>query len=204
MKVGLLGQLCVSLRLVGHWPRGCAKNTFWIAIAVTKKSACGIIARTKTASCDIRFWEMIRWGTGKTTTLKYVLAERRLAGDIVLVAAPTNLAALLYDGGVSVHALCDLCVVRTSDDYVTSYMQGKEAKALLIAAARIIVIDELPSLTRGNFEAMLGVFDAVGFKGVLVMSGDFRQIGGVVPNANDSQQINNSPCSRSHADNGAH
>ena len=163
-------------------------------------------------------------GTGKTTTLRYILNKARLRGLVTLVAAPTNLAALLYSGGQSCHALFELLVTRDRGEVVTSRIRSKSDKAQLLQAASIIVIDELPSMKRADFEAMLQLldevrcvllqlafhnlppwgqnlppnhrlsrFEQVGFRGILVAAGDFRQIGPVVRDANSVQQIQASP-----------
>ena len=132
-------------------------------------------------------------GTGKTTTINYIICELRTKSEVCLVGAPTNLAALLYKGGLSVHSLFDLLVSRDVDDIVTSRLTKTAAKAKLIASAKIIVIDELPSLRRADFEAMLQILDFLEFRGVLLLSGDFRQIGGGVPRATGKEQVNASP-----------
>ena len=132
-------------------------------------------------------------GTGKTTTINYIISELRQQSQVCLVAAPTNLASLLYKGGVSAHSLFELLVSSDADETVTSRMKQSSAKAQLIACAKIIVIDELPSLRRADFEAVLQILDILEFRGVLLFSGDFRQIGGVVPRATGRQQVNASP-----------
>jgi hypothetical protein len=98
-------------------------------------------------------------GTGKTTTLRFILNKARLRGLVTLVSAPTNLAALLYQGGQSCHALFELLVTRDRGEVVTSRIRPQSDKAELLQAARIIVIDELPSMKRADFEAMLQLLD---------------------------------------------
>ena len=100
-------------------------------------------------------------GTGKTTTLRYLLNKARLRGRITLVAAPTNMAVLLYSGGKSCHALFELLVIRDRSEMVTSRIRANSDKAQLLQAASIIVIDELPSMKRADFEAMLQLLDEV-------------------------------------------
>ena len=118
---------------------------------------------SSTEECDT--FKMIyvdgKAGTGKTTTLRFLLNKARLKGCITLVAAPTNLAALLYAGGQSCHALFELLVTRDRAEVVTSRIHPKSDKAQLIEAASIIVIDELPSMKRADFEAMLQLLDEV-------------------------------------------
>ena len=176
---------------------------------------------SSTTDCDT--FKMVyvdgKAGTGKTTTLRFLLNKARLQGRVTLVAAPTNLAALLYSGGQSCHALFELLVTRDRGEVVTSRIRAKSDKAQLLEAASIIVIDELPSMKRADFEAMLQLLDEVrfrestksyrpcqhttphqpirfgqvGFRGALVAAGDFRQIGPVVRDANSVQQIQASP-----------
>ena len=131
-----------------------------------------------------------RVGTGNTTTLKFILAQRRVAGDVCLVSAPTYCAALPYDGGVTVHSLVEL---RMQREHVVSQLVPGKPKAQLLRAAKLIIIDQLPLLRRAHLEAVLEILDTLEFKGVLLMSGDFRQIGGVVPFAAAAQQVNASP-----------
>ena len=100
-----------------------------------------------------------RAGTGKTTTMQYILNKGRLAGRICLVAAPTNLAALLYSGGQSCHSLFELLVTRDRTEIVTSRIRPGGDKAKLFKAASIIIVDELPSVKRADFEALLQVLD---------------------------------------------
>ena len=86
-------------------------------------------------------------GTGKTTTVKHVLSRGRLDGKLSLVCAPTNLAALLYETGVSAHSLFELTVQRFPDEPVQSRISSPMAsKAQLIKHAKIIVIDEISSV----------------------------------------------------------
>jgi hypothetical protein len=161
-------------------------------------------------------------GTGKTTTVKHVLSRGRLDGKLSLVCAPTNLAALLYETGVSAHSLFELTVQRFPDEPVQSRISSPMAsKAQLIKHAKIIVIDEISSLLRSCWEAILNVLVDFGFTGnvvlmcllllherfrimrlitwptsclgLLLVSGDFRQIGPVLPGASSAQQINASP-----------
>lgn len=102
-----------------------------------------------------------RAGTGKTTTMRYILNKARLAGRICFVAAPTNLAALLYQGGQSCHALFELMVTRDRAEVVTSRIRPGGRKASLFGIASIIIVDELPSMKRADFEAMLQILDQV-------------------------------------------
>ena len=76
-------------------------------------------------------------GTGKTTTVKHVLSRGRLDGKLSLVCAPTNLAALLYETGVSAHSLFELTVQRFPDEPVQSRISSPMAsKAQLIKHAK--------------------------------------------------------------------
>ena len=73
-------------------------------------------------------------------------------------------------------------------EHVVSQLVPGKPKAQLLRAAKLIIIDQLPLLRRAHLEAVLEILDTLEFKGVLLMSGDFRQCGGVVPFAAAAQQ----------------
>lgn len=96
-------------------------------------------------------------GTGKTFTLTYVLCDVRIQKFIGLVGAPTNKAALLYAGGQSCHSLFHLTVPRYPGERITSTIKFSPRSMELIRRAKLIIIDELGSLKRDAFEAILQV-----------------------------------------------
>ena len=136
-------------------------------------------------------------GVGKTTLNRVLLAECRARGEVALVCAPTALAASLYDHGMTCHELCKLAVIEDDqvEDYA-SYVHNFPGRAELLAACRLLIIDEGFNLHRGNFDAMMA-----GIKGVrrsthrsagmiILCTGDIRQIPPVVTNGSRVSVLN--------------
>eukprot|EP00854_Cymbomonas_tetramitiformis_P001792 gene1792-2460_t len=133
-------------------------------------------------------------GAGKTTTITHLLYDMRLNHDkICFASATTALAAQLYHQGETVHALGKLNVTKVNEEIIESMLQDDDPRFELLQRARIIVIDEAPSLLRANLEAFVQLLQRCGFEGVLILSGDFRQIAPVVRGGGRADVVNASP-----------
>ncbi|KAK3242118.1 hypothetical protein CYMTET_48165 [Cymbomonas tetramitiformis] len=133
-------------------------------------------------------------GTGKTTTITHLLYDLRLNHDkVCLASATTALAAQLYHQGETVHALAKLNVTKVNEEIIESMLQDDDSRMELLGSADVIVVDEAPSLLRGNLEALTQVLERAGFRGVLILSGDFRQIAPVVRGGGRADIVDASP-----------
>jgi hypothetical protein len=124
-------------------------------------------------------------GAGKTFLYGCLLSRVRCIGDIVLSMASSGIAALLLEGGCTIHSrfkilVADLC------GSSACYVPLNSPQTALIRAARLIVWDEAPMAHKHVFEAVNFTFQHVmgavdpalkdmlfGGK-VVVMGGDFR------------------------------
>ncbi len=82
-------------------------------------------------------------GTGKTLLLQLIAAQARILGKIVLCVASTGIAALNYDGGVTVHSMFKI-PVETNDPNAYCDLSNGSQRAQLIKAADLIIWDEAP------------------------------------------------------------
>ncbi len=131
-------------------------------------------------------------GAGKTFLYGCLLSKVRSTGDIALSMASSGIAALLLEGGCTVHSRFKIPVAGLYGSFAC-YVPLNSPQAALIRAARFIVWDEAPMAHKHVFEAVNRTFQHVMgavdpalkdmlFEGkVVVMGGDFRQILPVVP-----------------------
>ena len=115
-------------------------------------------------------------GTGKTELINHVLDVLRLRGEACVVCATTALAASLYEGGDTVHAMAKLTVTKRSCDPIECKVTKRSDRAELLQHAIAIFLDEVSSLHRANLEIVWKMLEEVGFRGVLVLAGDFQQV----------------------------
>jgi hypothetical protein len=131
-------------------------------------------------------------GVGKTFLYGCLLSRVRYTGDIALSMASSGIAALLLEGGCTVHSSFKIPVAGFYGSS-TCYVPLNSPQAALIRATRLIVWDEAPMAHKHVFKAVnrtlqhvMGVVDPAlkdmlfGGK-VVVMGGNFRQILPVVP-----------------------
>jgi len=124
-------------------------------------------------------------GVGKTFLYGCLLSKVRSTGDIELSMASFGIAALLLEGGCTIHSHFKIPV---SGLYGSSacYVPLNNPQAALIRAAHLIVWDEAPMAHKHVFEAVNRTFQHVmgavdpalkdmffGGK-VVIMGGDFR------------------------------
>jgi len=139
-------------------------------------------------------------GAGKTFLYECLLSRVRSTSDITLLMASSGIAALLVEGGCTVHSRFKIPVAGLCGSSVC-YVPLNSPQVALIRAARLIVWDEAPMAHKHVFEAVnrtlqhvMGVVDHAlkdmlfGNK-VVVMGGDFRQILPVVPRGTRGQIV---------------
>ncbi len=131
-------------------------------------------------------------GVGKTFLYGCLLNRVRSTGDIALSMASSGIAALLLEGGCTIHSRFKIPVVGLCGSSAC-YVPLNNPQATLIRTARFIVWDEAPMAHKHVFEVVnrtlqhvMAVVDPAlidmlfGGK-VIAMGGDFRQILPVVP-----------------------
>ena len=133
-------------------------------------------------------------GTGKTFVADGLLSYVRSKGFIAKASAATWLAAGNFAGAVSVHNLFGLGV---SDGVERIQCAPSSAREILLRECRLLVIDELPFLSRIVFEAVFEFVKTLMSQSddpnlplhhmVVLTMGDFRQLAPVVVgNASES------------------
>jgi hypothetical protein len=86
-------------------------------------------------------------GTGKTFTVRAIIAELRQRGQRCLICATTGIAAVQYTNGSTVHALFKLGIDETAGSDFRCNIGRGTAHARYIASAHLIIIDEVSMLT---------------------------------------------------------
>ena len=136
-------------------------------------------------------------GSGKTVTGNCLFSKVRLQGGVCLASASTALAARLYPRGLTLHSLGGINVIKRANERIESRVKAGSSRAQLLHEASIILIDEISSLHRANLEVFVDLLKSVGFKGTLILAGDFRQIAPVVRRGSRQDTVDASPV-RSH------
>jgi hypothetical protein len=104
------------------------------------------------------------------------------------VCATTGIAAVQYDGGVTMHALFKLGIDECIDDIFVCNIGRATPHAAFLLAADLIVIDEVSMLTRSVAERASRVLNwLAGVDGMfwgmqMLFVGDLLQLPPVVPN----------------------
>ena len=128
-------------------------------------------------------------GSGKSRTLKRLVAELRARGEIVLVCAASNLAATNFERGMSFHALGMLPVDADANGNTTIKLKPggtlTPERLALFRAAAIIVIDEGPSLNKCVIEALLDCLREHSCEVRLLIVGDVQQIPPIYGNSRE-------------------
>ena len=132
-------------------------------------------------------------GSGKTVTGNCLFAKVRMKGGVCLASASTALAARLYPRGLTLHSLGGINVVKRANERIESRVKAGSSRAQLLHQASIILIDEISSLHRANLEVFVDLLKSVGFKGTLILAGDFRQIAPVVRRGSRQDTVDASP-----------
>ena len=128
-------------------------------------------------------------GSGKSRTLKRLVAELRARGEIALVCAASNLAATNFERGMSFHALGMLPVDADADGNTTIKLKPggtlTPERLALFRAAALIVIDEGPSLNKCVIEALLNCLVEHSCQVRLLIVGDVQQIPPIYGNSRE-------------------
>jgi predicted ATPase len=136
-------------------------------------------------------------GAGKTFLTKGLVNYFRSEGLIVRVAAPTGLAATLYEGGMTMHDLFKLPVLdNAADDEFTSNVNKHPQRQELLNECDILFIDEALNLHLGNLNASIEALQTIcstdheAANKTIVFVGDRKQILPVVKGeASDAASI---------------
>jgi hypothetical protein len=125
-------------------------------------------------------------GTGKTYLTTGLADCMRSQGEIVRIAAPTGLAATLYDGGVTMHELFKLLITQEADDEHGSTVDKHPQRQELLRECGIILIDEAFNCHLANINAAIEALQQICVTAhetagkVIVFIGDRFQIAPVV------------------------
>jgi hypothetical protein len=132
-------------------------------------------------------------GTGKTFLENLLLASVRRYGGVAIPVASSGIAALLLQGGRTVHSMFRVPLKIEKDSECA--IERQSATARVLAEARLIIWDEAPMQHRFIFEAVertlqdcRGNLDLFGGC-TTVFAGDFRQTLPVIPQAHRSQIV---------------
>nr|ABD65060.1 hypothetical protein 27.t00039 [Brassica oleracea] len=135
-------------------------------------------------------------GTGKTFVYRALSSAIRSKGMIVLNTASSGIAALLLEGGRTAHSRFGIPI--DADEFSTcKKMEPGSDRAELVKAAKLIVWDEAPMMSRHCFETLDRTMRDIirscedkpfGGKAV-VFGGDFRQILPVIPGGGRAETV---------------
>lgn len=126
-------------------------------------------------------------GTGKTYTEKVIAARLRSEGYIVLIVASTGIAALQLPGGWTAHSMFKLPLHDQVVDGAVYNIKGESERAELIRKCDLIIFDELPMTHKYCVEALERTLrdlkkSTQPYGSIpICFSGDWRQIGPVIP-----------------------
>jgi hypothetical protein len=112
-----------------------------------KVAADAILGAVMDKSAQLMFLEGSA-GTGKTFLVRHLLDTLRSRGTRCIVCATTGIAAVQYEGGVTMHALFKLGIDECSHDRFVSNSGRETPRATFLLSAQWIVIDEVSMLTR--------------------------------------------------------
>ncbi|KAL0689012.1 hypothetical protein Bca4012_088689 [Brassica carinata] len=135
-------------------------------------------------------------GTGKTFVYRALSSAIRSKGMIVLNTTSSGIAALLLEGGRTAHSRFGIPI--DADEFSTcKKMEAGSDRAELVKAAKLIVWDEAPMMSRHCFETLdrtmrdiIRSCEEKPFGGkVVVFGGDFRQILPVIPGGGRAETV---------------
>lgn len=145
-------------------------------------------------------------GTGKTFTLKLLLATVRQRGDIAIATASSGIAATLLDGGRTAHSTFKLSLQLHMEDTRICGIEKNSNMADVLRQAKLIVLDEVTMIHKKAIEALntslrdlqLQAKDQPPNKRknelmggcTVLLSGDFRQILPVVKRGSRADEVN--------------
>lgn len=126
-------------------------------------------------------------GSGKTFTMCALTADLRANGKLVLCTASTGIAALLLPGGLTAHSTFKIPFGDNLIEGSSCNVKSESERAQVLRRADLIIWDEIPMSNKFAPEALdLTLRDLrrndTPFGGATVLfSGDWRQVGPVIP-----------------------
>lgn len=119
-------------------------------------------------------------GCGKTLLLKFLAAHLRSLGHGVVCSATTGIAALQYEGGLTMHSMFKLPLELDKDS--TSHLSMMSERAEVLRNARLWIVDEVSMATALLFGCLIQLLEDLKPEHpiIVVCSGDFRQCPPVV------------------------
>ena len=100
-------------------------------------------------------------GVGKTYLTTALATYFRAKGHIVRIAAPTALAATSYEGGMTLHDLFKLNVVKDSHEEYTSFVDKHPQRKELLRACEFFFLDEAFNIHINNIGAAIDALQAI-------------------------------------------
>lgn len=142
-------------------------------------------------------------GTGKTFVMETLLASIRSKGDIAIACAFSGIAALLLEGGRTLHSRFKLPLEIHEGTVSSISRRSTSSAARIIRECKCVILDEAPMANRQIFECLdRSLRDICNneqpFGGkTMILCGDFRQILPIVKHGS-RVQIVNATINRSH------
>ncbi|QOP45091.1 ATP-dependent DNA helicase [Sulfurimonas paralvinellae] len=132
-------------------------------------------------------------GVGKTTATRQVIQEYEADAKKVAKLASTGMAATLI-GGQTLHSFFDLGIAADIDE-LEKNGKGELKKKIkkLILSMDLIVIDEISMVSDRLFEMIAFRLEQAGYKGKILLVGDFLQLPPVVRGSSDVHYAFESP-----------
>jgi hypothetical protein len=100
-------------------------------------------------------------GMGKTYLTNAIVKYFRSEGHILRIAAPTALAATLYAGGMTLHDLFKLNVVKSADDEFMSFVHKHPQRKELLQQCAVVMIDEAFNCHVNNIAAVIDALQEI-------------------------------------------
>jgi hypothetical protein len=137
-------------------------------------------------------------GTGKTFLLNLILARVRTSGRIALATASTGVAAILLEGGRTLHSRAKVPLICDTSSSCNINMRTRNGLAQLWRNTDLLICDEVSMLSRDVLECVNRMLQdltestlPMGGKTV-VFTGDFRQCLPVIPRAGRGEIVEKS------------
>jgi len=124
-------------------------------------------------------------GVGKTTSTRAIIETYESEAKKVAKLASTGMAATLI-GGQTLHSFFDLGIAASLTELEKNgKLEPKKKVKKLIASIDLLVIDEISMVSDSLFDLIELRLNQSGFKGVILVVGDFLQLPPVVRGANE-------------------
>ncbi len=132
-------------------------------------------------------------GSGKSTVIRHIVKMGNAMGKNVLVCAPTGVAAMNFDAGMTIHAAfgfkSEPCLTGKGKEGIQFQIKAPK----LIKAASIIIVDEIsmagPFFLDCIVLSLRKAEELSGKKKELIVVGDFAQLPPVVPSEDPIRKL---------------